>query len=75
MTIFKCQTCNEFDHYASKYPKIVKKYKNNFKSRIPREFLYANDDDESDERVQSENDDELGFVSIKEESLEKKKKM
>lgn len=49
--IFKCWTFNEFCHYASKYPKRVKKYKNNFNSRMPREFLYANNDDELDERV------------------------
>lgn len=69
--IFKCWSCDEFGHYDSKFPKRVKKYKNNFKSRKPRECLYANDDDELDERVLSESDDELGFVAIKEESPKK----
>ena len=49
--IFKCWTCNEFSHYASKCPKREKKYKNNFKSWIPRDCLCANKDDEFEERV------------------------
>ena len=32
--------------------------------------MYTNEDDESDERVQSESDDELGCVAIKEENHE-----
>ena len=35
------------------------KYKRNFKPRRPRDYLYANVDDESKERVHSESDDEL----------------
>ena len=38
----KCQNCNEFGHYASKYPKREKNYKGNFKPRRDRECLYAN---------------------------------
>ena len=30
-----------------------------------RNCLYANEDEESDEKDQSESDDELGFVAIK----------
>lgn len=69
--ILKCWTCNEFGHYASKCPKGQKNYKRNFKPRKPRDYLYANEDDESKERVQSESDDELGFVAIKEDDLDK----
>ena len=47
----------------------IKKYKNSFKSRRPRECLYANDDDESEEK--SESDNELCFVAIKEENSKK----
>lgn len=50
---------------------FLKEWKNtkkNIKSRRPRDCLYANEDDESDERVQSESDDELGFLFIKEEN-------
>ena len=38
-----------------------KKYKNICKLRKPRDFLYANE-----ESVQSESDDKLGFLAIKE---------
>lgn len=69
-TNFKCWICNEFGHYVSKCPKREKKYKRNFKPRKPRDCLYANEDDESEERVHNESDDELGFVAIKEESSE-----
>ena len=62
--------CDEFGHYASKCPQREKKYKRNFKPRRPRDYLYANEDDESKERVQSESDDELGFVVIKEDTFE-----
>ena len=34
--------------------------------------MYANEDDKLDERVQSESDDELGFVAIKREVKEEK---
>jgi hypothetical protein len=37
--ILKCWICNEFDHYASKCPKRVRKYKRSFKPRRPRECL------------------------------------
>ena len=60
----KCWTCNEFGHYAAKCPKREKKYKKNFKSRRPRDNLYVNEDDESEERIQSESEDKLGFVNI-----------
>ena len=33
--------------------------------------MYANEDDDSDERALSATDDEIGFVAIKEEILEK----
>ena len=69
--IFKCWTCNEFDHYTSKCPKREKKYRGNFKPRRDRECLYANEEDDSDEQVVSASDNEIGFVAIKEESPEK----
>ena len=31
--VFKCWTCNEYGHYASKCPKIENKYKGRFISR------------------------------------------
>ena len=69
--IFICWTCNEFSHYASKCPKSEKKYKGKFKPRRDRGFLYVNEEDDSDDQVVSASDEEIGFVTIKEESLEK----
>ena len=68
---FKCWTCNEFGHYASKCPKREKRYKGKFKPRRDRDCLYANEEDDSNEQVVSDSEDEIGFVAIKEESLEK----
>ena len=68
---YKCWTCDEFSHYASKCPKREKKYKGNFKPTRDRIFLYANEDEEFDERCQSESDDELGFVAIKEDDFDR----
>ena len=39
--------------------------------RRDRDFLYANEEDDFDEQVVSASDDEIRFVSIKEESLKK----
>ena len=64
--IFKCWTCNEYGHYASKFPKREKKLKGRF--RRPRNFLYANE--EEDESDQSISEDELGFMAIKEDDLD-----
>ena len=69
--IFKCWTCNEFGHYASKFPKRDKKYAGNFKPRRDKECLYENEKDDFDEQAISASDDEIGFVEIKEESREK----
>ena len=44
---------NEFGHYASKFPKREKRYKRKFKCRRPRNCLYANEDEEYDEKVQN----------------------
>ena len=49
--IFKCWICNESGHYASKCPKREKKYKGNFNSRRPKNYLYVDEDEESDEKV------------------------
>ena len=68
---FKCWTWNEFGHYASKCPKREKKYKGKFKPRRDRDCLYVNEEDESDKQAISVNDDEIGFVAIKEESIKK----
>ena len=72
--IIKFWTCDEFSHYASKFPKREKKYKGNLEPRRDRDrnCLYSNEDEESDEKGQSESDDELGFVAIKEDDLDKK---
>ena len=58
-------------NYTSKYPKREKKYKGKCKLRRDRDrhYLYANEDEESNEKGQSGSDDELGFVSIKEVDL------
>ena len=71
--ISKCWTCDEFGHYVSKYPKREERYKGMFKPRRDRDrnYFYANEDEESDERDQNESDDELGFVAIKEDDLDK----
>ena len=68
--IFKCCTCNEYGHYASKCPKREKKYKGRFRSRRPRSYLYANEEEE-EESNQSRSEDELGFVAIKEDDLDR----
>ena len=64
--IFKCWTCNEYGHYASKCPKRERKFKGRFKSRRPRNYLYANEE-EGEESDQNMSEDELGFVAIKED--------
>ena len=69
--IFKLCTSNEFGHYASKCPKREKKYKGKFKPRRARECLYTNEEDDSDEQEISFSGDEIGFVDIQEESLDK----
>ena len=69
--IFKCCTCNESDHYASKYPHKEKNYTINFKPKISRYCLYENKDDESGEITQNVSDDELRFITIKEDELDK----
>ena len=48
-----------------------RKYKWNYNPRRDRECLYANDENDSNEQVVSNSDDEIRFVVIKEESLEK----
>ena len=48
--IFKCWTCNEYGHYASKFPKRENKYKGRFKSRRPRNCLYVNEEEEEELR-------------------------
>ena len=63
--IFKCWTCNEYGHYASKFPKRERKYKGRLKSRRPRNCIYTNEEEVSDEKGQSKSDDEIGFVAIK----------
>ena len=69
--IFKCWTCNEYGHYASKYPKRERKFKGRFKSRRPRNCLYANEEEDEEEYEQSRREDELGFVAIKEDDLDR----
>ena len=64
--IFKCWTCNEFGHYASKCPKRGRKYRGKFKPKRDRDCLYANEEDESDDQEISAIDDEIGFLDIKE---------
>ena len=50
-----------------------KKYKGKFNSRRDRDrnYLYANEDEESNEKGHSESDDELGFGDIKEDELDR----
>ena len=50
--IFRCWTCDEYGHYASKCPKMEKKYKGNHKPRKDRDYLYANEDYDSDEQIE-----------------------
>ena len=68
---FKFWTCSEYGHYASKFPKREKKYKGRFRSRRPRNCMYANEEEEEEESDQSRSEDELGFVAIKEDDREK----
>ena len=51
-----------------KFPKGENKFKGRFKSRRPRQCLYANEGEESDQR---RSEDELGFVAIKEDDLDR----
>ena len=67
--IFKCWTCNEYGHYASKCPKRERKFKARFKSIRSRNYLYANEEEDEEEFDQRKNEDELGFLAIKEEDL------
>ena len=73
--ILKCWTCNEYGHYASKCPKIVRKFKGRFKSGRSRNCLYANEEEQEEEEEeefdQKMSEDELGFVAIKEDDLDK----
>ena len=64
--IFKCWTCNEYGHYASKCPKREKRYNGNHKPRKDRDFLYGNEDYDYDEQVLSLSDDNIRFLAIKE---------
>ena len=66
--IFRCWTCDEYGHHAFTCPKREKIYKGNHKPIKDRGFLYANEEDDSNEQVVSASDDEIGFVDIKEES-------
>ena len=67
---FKCWSCDEYGHYASKCPKREKKYKGNHKPRKDRDCLYANEDNDSNEQALSSSDEEIGFMAIKEDILE-----
>ena len=53
------------------FPKREKNYKGNHKHRKDRYIFYVNEDNDSDEQTLSASDDEIGFVAIKEEILEK----
>ena len=50
--IFKSWNCDEYDHYAYKFPKREKKTRGKFKPRRDkdRNCLCANEDEESNER-------------------------
>lgn len=78
--ILMCWTYKEFGHYSTKYPKKEKKFKPRkaYKSRVPKDYFYVNADGDFDFKMadffndsDDENDDEIGFVAIKEESHEK----
>ena len=69
--IIRCWICDEYGHYASKFPKREKNHNENHKPRKDRDSLHANEDNNSDEQALSVSDDEIGFVAIKEESPEK----
>ena len=47
-----------------------RKYKGRFKSRRPRNCLFANEEEE-EEFDQSKSEDELGFTAIKEDDLDR----
>ena len=71
--IFKCWTSDEYGHFASKFPKREKRFRGKFKPRRhkDRNWLYANEDREYDKNDWSESDDELGFVAIKNDNLDR----
>ena len=69
--IFKCWTCNEYGHYASMCPKRERKFKGRFKYRIPRNYLYANEEEEEEKADQNMSKYELGFIAIKEDDLDR----
>ena len=78
-TFFACWTCKELVHYSSSCPKRERKTKlrKPYKSRIPKDWLFVNEHDELDLKMvnfvdsDDEEDDKIGFVVVKEESLEK----
>lgn len=78
----KCWTCNELGYSSSQFPKRVNKFnpRNINKSRLPKNLFYANEDYEFDFKIidfvtesDNEEDDEIEFVSVKEECPKKKK--
>ena len=55
-----------------KYPKRERKFKGRFKPRRPINCLYTNEEEEEEEESnQSRSEDELGFVAIKEDDLDR----
>lgn len=58
-------------HYASKCPKKEIKFKGRYKSRRLRNNLYANEEEDKEESNQRKSEDELGFVAIKEDDLDR----
>ena len=59
------KTSHEYGHYASKCPNRERKYKRRFKSRRPRNYLYANEEEEEEGSNQNMSEDELGFIAIR----------
>ncbi|MFA1068253.1 hypothetical protein ACDI57_27925, partial [Klebsiella pneumoniae] len=52
-------------------PKRERKFKRRFKSRRPRNCLYINEEEEEEKIEQNKSEDELGFIAIKEDDLDR----
>lgn len=76
-----CWTCKELGHFSSQCPKREKKTKPRkpYKSKITKDCFFVDKDDEFDFKMinfleSDDENDEIGFVAIKEENPEKEVK-
>lgn len=77
---FACWHCKEFGHFSYQCPKRERKVKPKkpYKSKITKDCFFVDEDDEFDFKdinfLDSDDEDEIVFVAIKEESPVKEEK-